>query len=1132
MILGFDADLDAIPVGVTTIEASAGTGKTYAITHAVARMVAEDDVPIDRFLIVTYTRAAATELRTRTREALVERRDPDRAARPPTAAEAARLDAAIAGFDAATITTIHGFCQLALGSLGVQVGRVGRESFDEADDSLTREVVRDHLLRRLADDPGALDRTAVGLGRDDDPSLIEAAILEVVGRHLGNQGSRLAVPPAPGKPADHPAEARAAQWGEVAGEIVAAIAARRQRAAVATFDSLISDLAACLDGTGPVAQRAGMALRSRFSAVLVDEFQDTDRLQWQIFARGFIDESIDEPRTLLIVGDPKQAIYRFRGADIGTYVEAVRGPDGRREPRSLATNHRSDVLLLKGLNAIFNGATFDHAGNIAYVPVTPRKGAPASSVTIDGEEPAPIEIRWTDPDPVAVRTANETILDDLVSTIAIHLSGSIRTTGSDGLRPITPGDLAVLVKSNHDGDLIARYLSEHGIPAVRAGVGVVETSPAALQWRVLLHAMARPSDTRRVRLAATGWFFGLGATDLNDAAVTAVQATIAAWSNVLASHGLQALWQRIRHTPAALVAIAALGDGDRGHTDLEHLAEVLHRGLDGRAAPAERVLALLDDLRTEAREVEERRRRIESDAEAVQITTIHSSKGLEYPIVLIPFGVKSPNNQNAQPYVFGHNGQRWVDAGPRIAWNDKSGTDPARGDAAERKRLATLEVFEEDRRLMYVALTRAKHRLVIWVRHGDRSEHGGAGRLLWGARGPDGALLPIAGELGSTSESPAAPVRPTSMDEARKVYDSLARLAPGAISHHHVAGSHRSVAGTGRAVADALGGALEFPDDRTLVRPGWRAWSYSGLTSEDTAISNYGPAPLRDDEPDAPTGDDTTTAPPATDPWSALSAGTGFGDAIHRILEDADFEAMLPGRTAAITPLRAVVERHGFRLAPTDDRALLTERILDAVRTPLGVSFADRCPAEVLQGGSLRELEFSFDLGSDDGPAALGRIASIAPLLGAEDPFRGYFARIGPGMLATDEARGFLSGSIDLVARDPGEGDRDRYWVVDYKTNREPSGRYDQEALHDLMEHGNYPLQAALYLVALQRFLTGRLGDAYDPATHLGGASYWFVRGMLGASTPGAGGLRDGVCTWRPSPEFIRALDELLGGLR
>ena len=133
-------------------------------------------------------------------------------------------------------------------------------------------------------------------------------------------------------------------------------------------------------------------------------------------------------------------------------------------------------------------------------------------------------------------------------------------------------------------------------------------------------------------------------------------------------------------------------------------------------------------------------------------------------------------------------------------------------------------------------------------------------------------------------------------------------------------------------------------------------------------------------------------------------------------------------------------------------------------------------------------------------------------------------------MLSADVVSGYLSGSIDLVVRAPMESGVQRYFVVDYKTNRQRQGDYDPAAVRALMEHGNYPLQAAIYLVALQRYLRLRIGDSYDPDLHLGGASYWFMRGLLGPDTPLNNGERNGVCSWTPSAAFIDGLDNLLGG--
>lgn len=1145
----FDVKHDALPAGLAALEASAGTGKTYTLTHIVARQIIEHDVKIDRFLIVTYTRAAAAELRTRTRDAIVSWRDEIASGKiePVVGREVAlnRLEDAIADFDSATITTIHGFCQVALGSLGVQSGRVGRDTFDEANEALIREVVRDHLLRRLAMNPSDLSRADDELSASksrETASKIEKAVITVVDRFLGNQGSLLLSPDVNIAEPDA-AISLAGDWSALVQDIVADIKDRRRSAGVATFDTLISDLAEQLSGINGDA--AAAALRSRFSVIMVDEFQDTDRMQWQIFHRGFADTSLANPRTLIIVGDPKQAIYRFRGADVATYISAAHTQAN--SLHALAVNQRSDTLLLEGLNALFAGSTFDGADRIKYETVAARDGASEMGISFpparETPESAlgsvkPIEIRWVSPEETSEST--DIILTDLVDVVREHLGATLPVFDTErcevGRRDVEPGDIGILVKSNTDGDKIALLLRKHGIPAVRSGVGSVEQSPAAVQLRALLYAMERPSDTRRGRLVANGWFFGLTPTEaLEGTAILEIQQQLAAWADALAKFGVFHLWTTIRHGAGSLISIAAHGDGDRGYTDLEHLIEVLNRCLEGRPSSVDLCISILDDLASHASESEERRRRIDSDSAAVQITTIHSAKGLEYPIVLLPLVTKAPNNQNAEPFVFGYGDERLVDAGPGISWSEpeREGT-PA--DRTIRKRLAEAEGTEEDRRIAYVALTRAKHRLVIWVRHSRGSENGGLGRLLWGDR--------LEGELAKPSEvtEPLAKdaetgvAKPKTAIEATACYEALAALAPLSISHRQI---WMHAPGSGAEILEMMGGAPPtkiLDAERVLLRPGWRAWSYSTLTDDKSAISNYGPEALRDDEPNEHSSESQSPSEP--NPWDALSAGTGFGDAVHRILEEAEFALLRRSEddTAAKASLLETVMGHKYRLSPSDKPETLRDCLLDAVRTPLDAGFNNRSIAEVIADGSLRELDFSFNLGSSPGAttrggsADLALIATLSNQLAADDPFRSYFARIGPGMLSADVVSGYLSGSIDLVVRAPNDSGVQRYFVVDYKTNRQRQGHYDPAAVRGLMEHGNYPLQAAIYLVALQRYLRLRIGDSYDPALHLGGASYWFMRGLLGADTPITDGERNGVCSWTPSAAFINGLDNLLGG--
>ena len=338
-----------LPTGVTVLEASAGTGKTYAIAALATRYIA-DGVPLDQLLLVTFTRMATGELRERVRQRLVET---DRAlGRPGEGDEVVRLLAdgppevvarrrhnlsrAVADFDAATIATTHGFCQEVLAGLGV-AGDVERDSqFVEDVTDLVEEVVDDLYLRRFHN--------------DEQPA---------ISRDEAGRVARIAIenPVAPIEPSD--GSGVPAMRARLAEAVRRELERRKQRAGLITYDDLLTRLDDTLHG--PAGEVGVRRLRERYRVVLVDEFQDTDPVQWSILRRAFAGGD----STLVLIGDPKQAIYAFRGADVYAYLDAARTAGERAD---LGVNWRSDQGLINAYDALFGGARLGHEG-IEYLPV-------------------------------------------------------------------------------------------------------------------------------------------------------------------------------------------------------------------------------------------------------------------------------------------------------------------------------------------------------------------------------------------------------------------------------------------------------------------------------------------------------------------------------------------------------------------------------------------------------------------------------------------------------------------------------------------------------------------------------------------------------------------------------------------
>jgi len=1099
-----------LPAGLTVLEASAGTGKTYTIAALAVRYVAEG-VPLDALLLVTFTRMATGELRERVRERLVSAERGlarARAGAPPEDHDAVvalladgpprevvrrheRLIAALADFDAATIATTHGFCQEVLGGLGVAGDVEPEATFAEDVGDLLSEVVDDLYVRRFH--------------RRDTPDFDREQAMRIARAAVANPEARL-------EPAHAPEESVAAMRRRLALAVRAELEGRKRALGVMTYDDLLTRLAHTLRGEG--GETVAARLRERYRVVLVDEFQDTDPVQWEIMRRAFGGDGV----TLVLIGDPKQAIYAFRGADVYAYLAAAREPDTR---ATLEVNWRSDQGLIDAYDALFSGARLGHEG-IVYRRV--RAADPNRAPRLSGAPAgAPLRVRVVhrdDPEIGLTRggcarnaSAREHIAADLAADVAALLASGAQIT--DGPRErLRPGHVAVLVRTHKNAATVRDALDQAGIPAVISGAGSVFATPPAREWLRLLEALERPASPPRARSAALTAFVGWTAEQLASAGedrIDELHRTLHRWARVLHGQGVAALSETVTAAGGLPRRVLGEADGERALTDLRHVGQLLHA-----AATAEHLgtTALTAWLRAQIAEAdsgttdEERSRRLESDAEAVQVLTIHRSKGLEFPVVYLPY-LWEPGwiPKEAQP-IFFHD----PDAGDeRVVDVGMEGPDFPRHRA---QHLA--EQRGEDLRLAYVALTRARHQAVVWWAGSWDSRHSALGRLLF-SRDAEGTVPP---EGSSTPTDAAAVAR----------FEALAAQAPGCISVEHATPAAPVAWSDARPAPGELA-AARF--DRRLDSA-WRRTSYSDITAatHEPPVGSEPEEPVLDDEgpsaapPPAPGGEEDAAALRAvTSPLGAMPAGVHVGTFVHRVLEATDFAAAdLRGEVAA-----RVDAAQARRRVEIGDRAAVVEGLAAAIETPLGPLLGGRRLRDLPRADRLDELEFELPLAGGDRPSGHVELSAIAALLRGDPALAPYAQRLDDPALRRS-VRGYLTGSIDLVVRD---GGAQRFAIVDYKTNWLGGGEelsawhHRPAALAGEMHRAHYVLQALLYTVALHRYLRWRL-PAYDPDRHLAGVLYLFVRGMTGPQTPQLGGTPCGVWAWRPPAGLVEQLSDVL----
>lgn len=1167
----FDPVRTSLLKGVNLIEASAGTGKTYAIAMLVLRFVVEQGITIYQLLVVTFTQAATEELKERIRSRLAEAKqavdgDTDNVdgniirwlsgldIEPQLIKQ--RLQMALLDIDQAGIFTIHGFCQRVLKEHALESGQL----FDIeltgdlaeikqacSDDFWRKQIYQrspwevevltksfktpDILLASVAAFPDnglgiliypvceSLDNALTALQRqaelakdsiDVSANVIcncfadgkfKPAYADAFDDHYNAlsawlHGSTTGVPDAEAFAlftkkglieALHGGKFKAnrTQTGEqrkaeylielsINTEVFDALALaftqvslslrktlldhlreeldkRLQQLNVLSFDDLITRLAEALQSEKGELLTA--ELQQRFEVALIDEFQDTDDNQWFIFSSLFAAPS----QYLYLIGDPKQAIYKFRGADIYSYLSAQKQADHQ---FTLDKNWRSHPNLVEAVNALFRRDRAFFLDGLDFSSVNPGLSTDDGELYHAGQATQPMEL-WQLPEADSksgywtAGKAAEIIRNAVVNEVVELLSGDYSLQPMN--RNLRPNDIAILVRTNTQAREYQAALRLAGVPSVLNSTESVFASQEAVDLYSLLLAVAHPGDSRLLKQAlALDWF------DLDGQTLYLLinsEIELDAWMSRFLGYfldwqqnGLMVMMQHLLRQEKVRAGVCKTLMAERQLTNLYHLIELVQQAAVDEHLGINKTLDWLHSAITKADNAEDRQLRLESDDDAVKIVTMHRSKGLEYSVVFCPYlWQRSDRLKTEHSLIRCHeNGRIIVDLG---------------SEHFERYRnMALDEELAEDLRVFYVAVTRAKYRCYItWA--DVRSENkANDSAMAW--------LLEFADKDFSGQQQKLQSFQDKA---AYRLLDVSGELA----------GSYQ------KTIASAK---LQAKKRRRPLYTNWQMSSYTALS----ALSQH-------DAPELPEDKAGEQAPAAKSEQLnsealELPRGAHTGNVVHDLLENNAFIELARRKDIAVQRDRAC-QRYGLKL---ERPALLDELLQAVVATPLSETNTNFCLMNIPDRQCLKEMPFYLSMQTMD--AAL--INDILHDAAAVQP------------LTAKQMCGYLTGFIDLICAYPDSG-TSRYYVMDYKTNALQD--YSPDSLTHAMREHNYGLQYWLYTVVLHRYLQTRLPD-YDYETHFGGVRYLFVRGMR-PDQPMSGVYQD-----RPDLERVEMLAALFGG--
>jgi exodeoxyribonuclease V beta subunit len=1196
--------LNTVLEGTSLIEASAGTGKTYAITGLVLRLILECDVPIHQILVVTFTEAATSELKDRIRRRIREAVDVfsgvetddaflmgllDRNGDPASALR--KLDFALTDFDQASIFTIHGFCLRTLQEHAFASGILFDAELVTDQESLVREIVQDfwrshfyaasplfceyarstgmspEYLHSLVsknifnpylkvipnlDMPDCTELEARYLLEFESAShcwsrereavttlLLESPALKrnmygpasipgwaremdlyLAGECLScNPGGRFEKftrsgleralkknQPAPAHPFFELCEnlrqaveqLREAYGERVLGLEVEFIRTLREQLEkrklgknILFFDDLLVRLERAL--AEPNGVHLADLVRERFKAALIDEFQDTDSIQYSIFRRIFGEDS----SPLFLIGDPKQAIYGFRGADIFSYMEASRRTTRR---FTLSENWRSEPNLISGVNTVFSQADRPFIyEEIGFHPARPATAKQHAFLEVDGRQPAPLQVWFlkaseiSNGKPIAKDKAAPLIVEAVAAEISRLLDLGRAKRALIGGRAVREGDIAVLVRENREALEIRKSLAALSIHGVLYSTENLFDTQEALEVERLLTAIANPAQERLLRAALTTDLLGVSGEEIgrlmeDEIGWEAWLVELSSYHETWSKFGFLRMFRRLLSEREVLPRLMMLENGERRCTNVLHLSEVLHQSATENGFNISGLLKWLAGRRDEhTPRIEQHQLRLESDENAVKIVTIHKSKGLEYPIVFCPFPWRG-SNPGKGPIVF-------HDESDAMRLTLDLGSPELEG----HKALAGKEQLAENLRLLYVAMTRAKNRCtLVW------GPFNGAGTSAPAYLFHPGLSMGWDGRLDVLEER----FKGVSDDSMWADLEDLRTRGGGAVVR-----IREMPLGKGR-VQPPVETRVDQLDCRRFTANIDRSWGISSFSS--LIFKQPHRAELADHD-EATLPETAVEAAPvraaAQDRELSMFSfpkGTASGILLHQIFEELDFTETDPRGFREVV-LKAL-GMQGFDLVWAEP---LCEMIRKVLTTNLPSEFGTFSLSRISADKRLTELEFYFPLRRLDG-SELTELFSrhLGGAAGAGIPSNLERFRF-------ESVEGFMKGFIDLVFEANG-----RFYILDWKSNFLGTAmeHYGRDSLQKAMRESLYDLQYTLYCVALHRYLGTRVPD-YGYDTHFGEVFYLFLRGIDPAHGPEYGVFRD-----RPSRESIEALSVALTG--